>query len=63
MGEFSVYRTAMQENFMKAMNARKLFEDAVDILHYHLPIFGPAHLIIKDTLETLSKGDWKKLRE
>lgn len=60
---FPIYGVSMQENLLKGVENRKLFDDAALNLSYHLPIFDPFHLIIRNTLDSLNEQDWKNLCE
>lgn len=59
--KFPIYGNWMRINMSEGINGRKLYDGAVSNLSYHLPIFKPTHLIVREVLDTLDEEDWKKL--
>lgn len=61
VNNFPIYGSSMLKDLSNGINDRESFDVAAYTLSFHLPIFDPYHLIVKDMLDTLSKEDWKIL--
>lgn len=54
---FPTFGQKMRNNFDKAIKNRKIWDKAAIVLSYHLLIFDPFHLIIRNILNSLSIKD------
>lgn len=59
---FPIYGVWIRKNLQKGTKMRRLIDESSIILSNHLPIFIPAHLIIRDVLDcVISNKDLAKL--
>lgn len=59
--KFPIYGAKAKSNIAKGIIAQAALDEATGTLGYHLPRFGPTHLVIRDILDSLNYGDWKML--
>lgn len=58
---FPIYKFAMRSNVSDATDGRAAYDSAANNLCHYLPIFNPTHLVIRNTLDILSREDWEVL--
>lgn len=61
--KFPIYGVYMRKNMWKGIKIRKVFDKATVMLSQVCPKFNPAHMIIREILNCLTKKDWLKLCE
>lgn len=59
--KFQIYGSWLRINVSEGIDGRKLFDNAINVLCYSLPIFNLNHLIVREIIDTLCEEDWKKL--
>lgn len=59
--KFPIYKKWLRSNVYSGVNDRESFDEAAAVLSSYLPLLNPAHLIIRDTLETLNIHEWEDL--
>lgn len=55
--EFPIYGKCMVKNVTKAIKRRRIYDRSLKVLSEKLPIFGPNHVIVRDSLDCVTTND------
>lgn len=61
LSEFPIYGASMQKKVEKGLKTSKGFDESAGVFSNILPVFGPSHLVVRDTLDCLTSKDYVKL--